>query len=419
MKVISTANQQNVKQIANFSKRRSYKKKFAKMLFREGYNDIIHCNGITMGRKGVEYAWYSDRFYGDNVAYGPGQLFTINHQLIKKVISTANNFVFLTELGKVYDLKASILHRLENATNLKTYFRLIDTCDIECVDISASQVLGSTILMKTADGKIRGVGSNGHYQLTAERDDRYEPRVSNIVYDVNAEVFTAGSDYTVCSTDKTILVCGDNANSKLGIPCIQDSEITRPATSRPEVAVLWSHCFGTVKDIVGLLDMIVILTQHHVFVSGLGECTNDEYNENTFRVIDLPVPPKTIYGDATSNVFYVTTASDVFIFNVRDERDVTCTKKVPFLDNAPIIVTCGTETYPKLTFVDELVFVAYDNFNVASRMSRLFELTKLIGLCTTHHLVSSVRTASKKRRIQTLIPVTHLSIPLGDVKIIS
>jgi hypothetical protein len=164
------------------------------------------------------------------------------------------------------------------------------------------------------------------------------------------------------------------------------------------------------------MDMIVILTQHQVYVSGLGDYVNDEYREDTFRMIDLPAHPTSIYGDATSNVFYVTTASDVYIFNFRDVRDVTCTKKVPFLENEPIVVSCGTETYPKLNFVDELVFVVYDNRNVAACMLGMFNLTKLVGIYSTHHLISCARTV-KKQKTQDIVPSLHLSVPLGDVMI--
>jgi hypothetical protein len=312
----------------------------------------------------------------------------------------------------VYDLKASVLHGTKNLHSLKTYFRWIDVPDSESVvDIETSSATESVILMKTEEGKVYAVGSNKRGQL-AKRDDTYGMRVANLVYEVKAGVFAAGYDFSICSTDNKILVCGDNTDQKLG------TLTNETLVQQPTVAIEWSPCFGKVESIVGLLDLIVIRTKHHVYVAGKGDSFSEDEFE-TFRVLDLPTTPKAIYGNANSNVFYITTASDVFICNVRNESDVNSTKKVPFLDNPPICVACGKETYPTLTFVNELVYVVFDNKNVASSMSRLFDYTKEKVRSLAYSLAYCEEPSAKRFKAQMLGKASCSSIPFGDLIIVT
>jgi hypothetical protein len=359
MKAITTEDQKLVTLLEKLSPYKSYKLKFAKKLLKAGYKDIVHCNGITIGRKGYEFSWYSDRVFKDCPAYGPALIFAIGDDLIKKVKCTANNFVFLTESGKVYDLKASVLHNCKNIQNLHIYFRWIDIpqTDSKCVEVEASRVIGSNILMQTEDGKVYGVGSNGHHQL-ANRDDTYGMRVANLVYKDGNGPFAAGAAYTVCSTKKSILVCGYNANEMLGVVKRQGQSTCILA---PAVATQWRRCFGQVKRFLGLHDMVVILTEHLVYVSANG----------IFRRLDLPSAPKQVFGDASSNTFYVTSSSDVFVFKNSDKMDENDEMEAPDIDRKPERIHCGVETYPIVVCVDDLVFIEFDNFHVASSMSRM------------------------------------------------
>ena len=178
-------------------------------------------------------------------------------------------------------------------------------------------------------------------------------------------------------------------------------------TSSPAVAILWRRIFGQVKKIIGLRDMVVMLTDHQVYVSGV------EAYLNYFTLLDLPSTPKAIFGDASSNVFYVATSSDLYTFNPKSD---------PYLDS-PDCLSCGAESYPTVTFVGKLVFVSYDNFNVAAKMRCLFDLTENIDLETTYHLANDLdEPASKKlkgKSGQPLASVTRLSVPLGDIDVIT
>jgi hypothetical protein len=240
----------------------------------------------------------------------------------------------------------------------------------------------------------------------ANRDNTFGLREGNLVYDEQSEAFATGYDFTVCSTNKQILVCGRNSNRKLGRSDMLSIKV-------PATAVLWRRIFEQVKTIIGLRDMVVMLTDRNVYVSG---SSNRPSNlDPNFRMIDLPSTPKAIFGDASSNVFYVATASELYTF------DPDADSEEDFLEY-PDCLSCGVESYPTVTFVGKLVFVSYDNFQVAYKMRRMFDLVNDIGLVTTYHLVDTLDEPAKKKRKsnsgQVFACVTRLSVPLGDLDII-
>ncbi len=154
--------------------------------------------------------------------------------------------------------------------------------------------------------------------------------------------------------------------------------------------------------------MVVMLTDHNVYVSGV------EHYLNHFTIIDLPSTPKAIFGDASSNVFYVATASELYTFDPDADDD--------FLDY-PDCLSCGAESYPTVTFIGKHVFVSYDNFHVATKMRRMFDLINDIGLVTTYHLVDTLDEPAKKKcktnSGQVFACVTRFSVPLSDVDLVA
>jgi hypothetical protein len=404
MNTISTGNYQNVKLISEPIQVRSRKHDFLEDLFRRGCKDIQHCNGIIIGRKDTDYIFYNVYCKEQcDEMYGPIVLSSINKQKIKKLRVTAERLVFLTEEGVVYDLLAQLLHNTNLIAHLHVYFRMFDVG--QCMDIETSRISESVILMKTCQGKVYGVGINDAHQL-ANRDNTFGLREGNLVYDEQSEAFATGYDFTVCSTNKQILVCGRNSNRKLG-----RSDML--SIKAPAIAVLWRRIFGQVKTIIGLRDMVVMLTDRNVYVSGFSNRPSNL--DPNFRMIDLPSTPKAIFGDASSNVFYVATASELYTF------DPDADSEEDFLEY-PDCHSCGVESHPTVTFVGKLVFVSYDNFHVATKMRRMFDLVNDIGLVTTYHLVDTLDEPAKKKcksnSGRVFACITRLSVPLGDLDII-
>ncbi len=398
MNIISTEDYRLVKLISEPIQKRSLKHQFLEDLFRQGCKDVQHCNGIIIGRKNSDFIFYIVYCRSEeDVMYGPIKLSSINKQKIKKLCVTAESLIFLTEEGSIYDLLAQLLHNTNIIPYLRIYLRMFDV--ERCVDIETSRISDSVILMKTCNGQVYGVGINDAHQL-ANRDHTFGLREGNLVYNEKAEAFATGYDFTVCSTKDAILVCGSNTNLKLG-------RKNNASIASPAAAVLWRRIFGQVKSIIGLRDMVVMLTDHNAYVSGVSTCLSG------FTVIDLPSTPKAIFGDASSNVFYVATTSELYTFDPDSDED--------FLD-FPDCLSCGAESYPTVTFVGRLVFVSYDNFNVAFKMRRLFALVQEPSLVTTH-LVDRLDEPAKKKfkdeSGQALASVSLMSVPLCDVDIIA
>jgi hypothetical protein len=245
MNTISTVNYQIVKLISEPIQVRSRKHDFLEDLFRRGCKDIQHCNGIIIGRKDTDYIFYNVYCKEQcDEMYGPIVLSSINKQKIKKLRVTAESLIFLTEEGSIYDLLAQLLHNTTLISHLHVYFRMFDVAP--CVDIETSRISESVILMKTCHGKVYGIGINDAHQI-ANRDNTFGLREGNLVYDKQAKAFATGYDFTVCSTNTEILVCGANTNRKLGVRNVDKIE-------EPAVAVLWRSIFGQVKSIIGLRD---------------------------------------------------------------------------------------------------------------------------------------------------------------------
>ncbi len=170
----------------------------------------------------------------------------------------------------------------------------------------------------------------------------------------------------------------------------------------PTVATQWRSIFGQVKTLIGLRNMVVMLTDHNVYVSGSKGRKN---RKSGFRALELSSVPVAIFGDASSNVFYVTTASDLYTFNSQNGAS--------FLDK-PHRLSCGKESYPTVSFVDKLVYVSFDNFNVAQKMKRMYDL-----MCQLEY---SLEPATKKFKSQSgapLIANISVPIPLSDVDVIA
>jgi hypothetical protein len=205
----------SVVQIAKSSTIRSWIHVMTENLFRHDCEDIQYCNGIVIGKKGTKFIFYNMLKSDFSTMYGPVTLSSIGGQLIKKVRVTAEQLVFLTEAGAIYDLLAEILHNPNNLKfGLERHFRMHDVK--RCIDVETSRLVDSVVLMMSWDGHVYGVGINDKHQL-ADRDNAYGLREANLVYQAASGPFTTGYDFTVCSSDRGILVCGDNSNQKLGV----------------------------------------------------------------------------------------------------------------------------------------------------------------------------------------------------------
>ncbi len=130
----------SVVQIAKSSTIRSWMHVMTEELFRHDCEEIQYCNGIVIGKKGTKFIFYNTLKSDFSTIYGPVTLSSIGGQLIKKVRVTAEQLVFLTESGAIYDLLAEILHNPNNLKlGLERHFRMHDVK--RCVDVETSRLV--------------------------------------------------------------------------------------------------------------------------------------------------------------------------------------------------------------------------------------------------------------------------------------